>query len=304
MCGFFSSDSKHARTKSRAKHDVCMGDPLLYNLEHFISHGLRNEDGLDLDLIKSTAVAMVKHLRSNRDEPAVDLVLERRWYDALEQGHIDWSVYNDALYLSELWSCWMIYSKRYLHDMQMPNKIGTKSIMQDVGEVERVVDLGCGFAYTTAVLKSMYPDADVVGTNLAGTMQTRVAKRVAKEYGFTVATKLSMIKSPVDLIFASEYFEHIQDPIEHLHEVLDVLTPKCLIMANSFNTSAIGHFSTYLVDGRSINQSKIARIFNDELRRRGYQKMSTKLWNNRPMYWKRQNNRQSSRIRQIELLMS
>ena len=52
----------------------------------------------------------------------------------------------------------------------------------------------------------------------------------------------------VDLIFASEYFEHFYEPIAHLKDILDNCNPKFLVCANGFTGDAIGHFDFYRVD--------------------------------------------------------
>ena len=63
-----------------------------------------------------------------------------------------------------------------------------------------VLDLGCGFGYTTAALKEIYPRAEVIGTNLRGTSQYKVSSAIGKQRNFSV--KDSIPKA--DLIFASE----------------------------------------------------------------------------------------------------
>jgi trans-aconitate methyltransferase len=154
-------------------------------------------------------------------------------------------------------------------------------------KVRRVVDLGCGVGLTTAALCELFPGAEVYGTNLLDTTQAAVAKGFGRQYKFKVVEDLNKIKAPVDLIFASEYFEHVLAPVDHLHEVLDRLVPRALLIANTFTQMAVGHFYQYRIDGLPVPGFEASKIFNKTLRERGYTKVSTKMWNQRPSYWVR-----------------
>jgi hypothetical protein len=78
-----------------------------------------------------------------------------------------------------------------------------------------VADLGCRMGITPCP-QEMFPQAEVTGTNLAGTTQTAIALRLGRQFGFQVRETVQQIPAPVDLVFASEYFEHIPAPIDHL----------------------------------------------------------------------------------------
>jgi len=210
--------------------------------------------------------------------------LERQWYTALSAGEIDWSVYNADEYLEELWYCWNTYSKQYLNSIVRSGMVNCASVFSAMGEIKGVVDLGCGIGYSTARLKQLYPSAAVFGTNFKGTPQAKVAEKLSGKYGFSIVSNVDEISMPIDLVFASEYFEHIQNPLDHLREIVQHLCPKYFIIANAFNTKATGHFTVYQ---ETICQSKISRIFWKALRELGYEKVKTKLWNNRPTFWRK-----------------
>lgn len=215
-------------------------------------------------------------------------VMETRWYDSLAAGKPDYGVYDDEYYISDIWSCWVVYSRRYLLDIQKPTSFdGRVSIATDVRPVRSVIDLGCGFGYTTAGLKEIFPECAVYGTNLPGTLQFAVAEEIGKARGFTLVTEAGEVGGPVDLVFASEYFEHIEDPIRHVREVVRACSPKALIVANAFGSKSIGHFDAYLADGACVDNKSIGRVFNAELRSHGYELVKTRMWNNRPAYWRR-----------------
>ncbi len=145
--------------------------------------------------------------------------------------------------------------------------------------VKSVADLGCGIGYTTAALKELFPAATVYGTQILGTFQHNVAAEVGRRKGFAIYPEVT---GPTDLIFASEYFEHFQRPIEHLLTVIETCRPKYLVIANSFGSHSIGHFDAYIVGPdhehlfeEAIPNTAIGRQFNDVLRNGGYQRMTT-----------------------------
>jgi len=203
--------------------------------------------------------------------------LEEQWYNSLSNNHIDYSVYNDEYYFTDIWSCWHLYSRKYI-----------LSIKQDVRifdyfheNVNSIVDLGCGIGYSTAMLKQMFPKANVYGTNLASTKQYNFCYQMSKKYDFELVCDVKDINKQIDLVFASEYFEHIEDTIDHLQTVINTLNPKCLFLANSFNTQSLGHFTRY----KCYDQNIVSRKFNNVLKNNGYITMKTKLWNNKPRLW-------------------
>lgn len=96
------------------------------------------------------------------------------------------------------------------------------------------------------------------------------------------------VKEKIDLIFASEYFEHIESPIQHLRDVLEAHSASYLYIANSFTGRAIGHFPEY--ENGTIKNTEEYAEFDRELMRQGYRKIKTNIWNNRPSLYERVNN--------------
>lgn len=231
-----------------------------------------------IDLMKGDAVSQ-QMLREGQ--------LMRRWYASLEAGKPDYGVYNSPLYLAELWACWIIYSRKYLLGLHPPRNFPPIGIAARMLPVSRIVDLGCGAGYTAAAFRELFPSAEVVGTNISGSIQYSVACRMADRFGFSMVPSVSDAAGSTSVVFASEYFEHIHSPIEHLYEVVRCLKPRFMLIANAFGTTAIGHFHTYKVNGRLLDGKSTQRVFNAEMKRLGYSKIKTKLWNNRPAFWAR-----------------
>lgn len=244
---------------------------------------------INVDLIRNIFNTTIKYLFANkekRQELKLNQNLENRWYKELDTGNIDYSVYDTDEYIAELWACWIVYSKKYLLSIQKESSFPPYGIVNNFGKVKKIVDLGCGFGYTTLALKQIFPNAEVYGTNIENTIQIKFAKQLGKENNFNIVSNIKEIKGKTDLVFASEYFEHILEPIKDLHKIVKYLEPRNFLIANAFGTRAIGHFINYLYNENEIDGELISRLFNKELKEFGYEKVKTKLWNNRPAYYK------------------
>lgn len=248
---------------------------------------------LDVAAARLLAQASLRYARGEADaaEPARAplAALEAEWYASVTQGQPNYGVYDDPRFLSDLWSCWCVYSRAALRALlSKRTQLGGKSVLEDVGAVRSVADLGCGTGYSTAALADLFPDAEVVGTNLEGTGQYSIASEVADATGHDFRMVGSVAQLPkTDLVFASEYFEHFEYPLAHLNEVLEALDPSYMILANSFSAKAIGHFPAYRDETSVVPNKQMSRRFNSVLKAHGYVCVETGFWNGRPAYWKR-----------------
>jgi SAM-dependent methyltransferase len=213
--------------------------------------------------------------------------LMQHWYQSLSSGRPDYGIYDSPLYLAELWACWAVFSRKYLLSIHPARNLPPLGIAAAMSPVRRIVDLGCGCGYTTASFCELFPDAEVIGTNISGSIQYRIASEMASTYGFRMVPGPREAAGETSLVFASEYFEHILDPIAHLKEVVASLRPRFMMIANAFGTVSIGHFHEHVINGNRTPSDKVSRVFSSEMKRLGYAKLKTKLWNNRPSLWKR-----------------
>ena len=247
-------------------------------------------ENINVERVYKTAMATIAYLRGNKEQRQylqLGQELEEQWYKSLANDQPDWSVYGTDYYLGELWACWIIYSRTYLRNILIPRSLPPDGIVADLGQIQTIIDLGCGFGYTTAALREIFPNAEIIATNLDGIIQTDLAKKMGRRYNFHVVSGIEKIELQADLIFASEYFEHIYRPLDHLREIINILNPQAFLIASAFNARAIGHFQHYDIDGKRLGGKSTSRLFNAELRRLDYKKIKTRLWNNRPSYWKR-----------------
>lgn len=247
-------------------------------------------ESIDVDYIKKLCKDTLSANIWQRPLPDDLKSLFDKWYESLPENP-DYSVYEKQQYIAELWACWAYYSKNHLKNIQKPKSFIEDSITNQHMDSQLVVDLGCGFGHTTTALKQVFTQSKVVGTNIEGTLQMKVAKTMAADYDFSMVGDIRDIDGKADLIFASEYFEHFEKPLDHLDEVISVLQPKALLIANSFGPKAIGHFSDYqvkineLFDYHPMSAKETGKLFNSTMKSYGYQRMNTKLWNDHVIYW-------------------
>jgi len=245
------------------------------------------EEYIEID--RSEALISIKefsHKLDNSSKKNKIKILEDRWYNSCRKGFPDYSVYNDPYYICDIWICWALYSRKSLLSISNKKSLITKSVSDYIGDIGSVLDMGCGFGYTTAGLKEIFKNANVFGTNIDTSYQYKVAQKISRERNFNVVSTYKNIKN-VDLIFASEYFEHIINPIEHLYDIIMSCRPKYFVIANGFNGIAIGHFTDYQHQNKKYSPSEMSKNFNKSMKILGYRKIKTKIWNNRPSFWER-----------------
>lgn len=244
---------------------------------------------IDLDKAKKIIKETSQFYNGKISIPCYTKELQDQWYNSLNTSKIDYSVYRDRYYFTDIWVCWCMYSRKYILSIKKEESIF--DYFQK--NVNSIVDLGCGLGYSTAMLKQMFPHCKVYGTNIVPSPQWAFGYTLSKIYDFEMYGDEKSIGHSVDLVFASEYFEHIEDANDNVESLIKTLNPKCLFLANSFNTTSLGHFLQYKektnsdeVSNYSYYDQKIAsKKFNQKLKDLNYRTVKTKLWNNKPRLW-------------------
>ena len=257
------------------------------DLQHFVElcGAYINIDKEKFFTLASNALSYYKGSKTQREQLREYQEIESRWYDSLKAGSPDYTVYDDPYMLVEVWACWVMYSRKYIGLLDKPGQTQYGSLRDALGNINSIADIGCGCAYTTSAWKQAYPDADVLGTQVCGSPQFEIATNMGAQHGFRI---IGALEEHADLVFASEYFEHWEAPVEHLEEVLSKATPKALIIANAFGSKSVGHFDVYKDRGVDYTPKAISKKFNGALRNHGYSLVKTKFWNGRPTVWIKQ----------------
>jgi len=212
--------------------------------------------------------------------------LKKEWEKSLEEDAPNYSVYGHPAYLNESFVCWKTYSRKYVKLIKQYLK--TKDCEINVGEVENILDMGCGCAYSTIALKAVFPNAHIIASNIKDTLQYKIDKYVTDNIDGCdiIDEKDTFNLEKIDMIFASEFFEHLVSPIDLLSKIIQTYKPKYIIFANTFTQMAIGHFKKYNVYGKWEDGHSTSRAFNKCLRLNGYCKIDTGFFNNRPNIYK------------------
>lgn len=217
--------------------------------------------------------------------PRLQHELEQRWYGSVHTGEPDFTVYDDDDYLVEAVHCWWAYSRPYLRNCGKQSSLPPEGVWGRFANARTIVDVGNGLGFTSAALTLLFPDARVIGTNMPGSTQYRIASLLADAYGFTMVSDPADLPTRPDLMWATEYFEHFDRPLDHTDELVGLVQPGALLIANTFGGDATGHFDTYTVNGEELPCRSVARLFNSNLRQHGYVKVKTTMWNARPTLW-------------------
>lgn len=221
------------------------------------------------------------------DEWKQEKTLTEKWYNSLKNNTPDYSIYDDLFYIGEAFWCWYLFSKRSIELLRKPTKKNPISIVDEMKDVNCMIDAGCGLGLTTMMLKSLFPKADVFGTNVKNSFQWRIAQFLGDRFDFKITESFEMI-SGKHVVVALEYFEHFLEPLKELDRFL-FTDPSFIICANTFNGDpSPGHFIYYRIGEKEIDGRAMSVEFNKKMRESGYFQVKTGYWNNRPTVWKKE----------------
>lgn len=210
--------------------------------------------------------------------------LTKEWYKHLhDENMVDaFAVYNDDYYFIDIFLCYTTYSREYI------KKIIKHAKFAELAACDSIIDIGCGIGYSTATLKQIMPNVKAYAVNLKDTKQWKFCEIMAKRHDFQLIDDIDKA-GKVDIVFASEFFEHISNPIAYIDNIVKSLDPKYMIIANSFGTWSIGHFENYWHEHarRTISQNKMEKEFNKYLKYLGFINVGDKIWNNKPKIWQK-----------------
>ena len=207
----------------------------------------------------------------------------REWERSVSRGRPNFALYGRGVYMNEAFHCWKLYSRRYL--LLLKKYLASPECAMNTDAVKTVLDLGCGCGYTTIGLSSIFPNAHIYGTNLSGTLQYKIAEDITKDFpNCTICDESHNADLPAspDLVFASEFFEHLSEPLVLLDELVNKYRPKYIVFANTFTKMSLGHFEQYYHGNKIYTGKEMSREFVKRLRSYGYAKVPTKFFNNRP----------------------
>jgi len=199
--------------------------------------------------------------------------LDNWWYD----NYPNFSRYQSYHYLYAGLNCFDRFSKpcafyaaQYLGDRQ----------------IKSIVDVGAGIGLSTMLLADLFPSAKVYYNNITPSLQ---ADFFESHKHYTIAStfipqeiteKEMMQHGPFDMLFASEYFEHFEYPMRQTDFLLNKIGFKHLVINNSFNVKAYGHFKEFK-HNETLAPKKMSKLWLKTVRE-DYYELDVKCWNGRP----------------------
>lgn len=201
--------------------------------------------------------------------------LDNWWYD----NYLDFSRYKSYHYLYAGLNCFDRFSK--------PCAIYAKQYLDDK-DIKTIVDVGAGIGLSTMMLAELFPEARVYYNNITPSLQADFFEAhkhycSAQNVPQAITEKDMMQHGPFDMLFASEYFEHFEDPMKQTVFLLDQVGFKQLVINNSFNVKAYGHFKEFRVstEVEPLVPKKMSKLWLRFVRAL-YDEMEVKCWNGRP----------------------
>jgi len=208
--------------------------------------------------------------------------LDEWWWN---KHYKDFSRYSSWQYLYAALNCFVEYSRWNVI-------VGLENLesWDLIKEIDSVVDVGAGIGLSTMLLADSLPWADVHYNNIPSIQVDFFKKH--KHQRIKLSSERDLVKhGPFDLILASEYFEHFEEPIKQLEFLQNEVGFKIMIVSNSFTAKSYGHFKSYIIEGREYEPRQMSAIFNSVLEGPDYDRPKVaKSWNLHPQIFIRRNN--------------
>ena len=197
--------------------------------------------------------------------------------------------YTNLFYLYSATVCYFYYSRAAI-GVLFKNK-------EKLGKIDRILDLGAGNGLTSMKLSDVF-NCKVYYNQLDG-IQKEFAREMFIKYNSNCTVlpedrSFERTNGKIDLVFASDFFEHLERPINYLENVIRNVNPKYIVTCNAFTAPHPDHIHPFYFHKQyggtieSIEPKKISRRFNAKLRYSGYE-IYFKGWSGRPTVWKKFN---------------
>ncbi len=118
------------------------------------------------------------------------------------------------------------------------------------------VDIGCGPGELTRLVQDLEPDCLTLGVDLSLASLAGMRRGSSAEFAYGDGLHLPVRTHSVDICFAFELIEHLDEPAELLREVRRVLRPRGVLLLSTPNTRSLTAWTgrvLYAVLGRRWN---------------------------------------------------
>lgn len=209
------------------------------------------------------------------------------WYDTYRESGNDDALYDLPEYL---WCCigsYICSSKQYVQKI-------AKAFEKMQVKPKKILDFGAGVGLATYDLAEAFPDATIYYYNISKNQLSLFQQMLEKwpKENIVLIDKVDDLRD-IDVVFCSELFEHIKEPVSLFKYVSEIHGVKMILEASSFRFSDVaGHYETFKFDDEIVSCNETQKRFNKNVRKLGFES-SSKLygiscWNNRPNIWCKQ----------------
>ena len=191
-----------------------------------------------LDIINLSKEEKIILYNDYRNQHILKEKLYKIWEEGLKNNNPSYFVYDDIAYMDEAFDCWKTYSRKYIKNFAKYLKDVNNLYTTELKKINCILDLGCGIGYSTVALSEVFKNSRIIGTQLSSSKQFEVCKYLEAQYkniSFVSSEQNTTLNEKIDVIFASEFFEHFEYPINLLIELINAYNPKYFICANSGN---------------------------------------------------------------------
>jgi len=97
--------------------------------------------------------------------------------------------------------------------------------MDEIKDGDRVLDIGCGIGQFTTLVKGMFPNCEVWGTDISGEVidQNKRENSSIKYFQQIVGNQTELPNDYFDLVFSGEVLEHLDEPSDLFRDAHRVL---------------------------------------------------------------------------------
>jgi 2-polyprenyl-3-methyl-5-hydroxy-6-metoxy-1,4-benzoquinol methylase len=165
----------------------------------------------------------------------------------------------------------------------------TKKESDIVKNFKKIADIGAGIGALTLSLRDISKNSEIYYINLKSKQYDFANYLFTKNNANIIIKEKYDDVGEVDIILSLDYFEHFENFIIEVQNVLNKLKPKMIIDTSDFTYAFVGHFENYIVNGEKINHKKCFKIFEKILLSYGYKRclITKSFWNNKPrIYFK------------------
>jgi ubiquinone/menaquinone biosynthesis C-methylase UbiE len=132
-----------------------------------------------------------------------------------------------------------------------------QTLQQIGGNPRRILDYGCGQGKWTPLLRSIYPDAEIVGIDISAVAIAKASQKFP-QYQFLVfdGERAGLEDSSFDLVFSFHVLEHVLDVASSIRDIERLLRPgghACIIFPCGNKNSFEDRLMNLMQDGRRLS---------------------------------------------------